>query len=57
MKVEEFAHVVYRYRTTRNIVGDEHGDKEIAREFLEHMKRGDTRTFDKFIVDKFKEQT
>jgi hypothetical protein len=57
MRVDEFAHAIYRYRVFHRIEGDEHGDKEMAREFLEHMKRGDTRTFDKFIVDKFKEQT
>ena len=56
MKVEEFAHSIYRYRTFHGIKGDEHGDKEIAREFLEHMKRGDTRTFDKFIVDYFRRE-
>ena len=55
MKIEEFAHAIYSYRTFHGIEGDEHGDKEIAREFLEHVKRGSSVTFEKFVYDKFEE--
>ena len=51
--IEDFAHSIYRYRVFHNIEGDENMDKDIARTFLDNTKRGDIRTFDKFVYDYF----
>ena len=50
----DIAHTIYRYRTFHRITGDERSDIDMARVFLENMKRGDIRTIDKYITDTFK---
>jgi hypothetical protein len=54
MHINEIADIVYRYRVTHNIEGDEEEDRDIVRKYLEDSRRREERTFSKYLMDYFK---